>query len=220
MARTETVTVLFTDLVSSTELADRLGHTPYEALRVAHFDMLRAAVTAHNGVEVKTTGDGLMVCFSSVGDAVGCAVAMQQAAERQTRHAPTPLQIRVGVSVGEATRESSDLYGPPVVEAARLCAAARAGQILTADVVRVLSRGLGHAFAAVGDLTMKGRAEPVATCEVGWEPLADATAIPLPPLVSAGQQFAFAGRQPELEVLSGLWTQAQDGARRVALIAG
>lgn len=218
---TETVTVLFTDLVGSTGLAGRLGHTAYEALRAAHFDALRAAVTAHNGTEVKTTGDGLMVCFGSVGAAVGCAVAMQQAADSQMRRAPsTPVQIRVGVSVGEATRDGKDLYGPPVVEAARLCAAAQPGQILAADVVRLLSRGLGHSFAAVGEVTLKGSSTPVAVCEVGWEPLADEAAIPLPPLLIAGQQFAFAGRQCELDAMLGLWRQAQDGTRRVALIAG
>jgi class 3 adenylate cyclase/tetratricopeptide (TPR) repeat protein len=251
VVRTETVTVLFTDLVGSTELADRLGHAAYEMLRSAHFDALRAAVRAHNGTEVKTTGDGLMVSFASIGDAVRCAVAMQHAAEKQGRQArrnvlspvegpaatsspasPSssmvgagvpacpPLQMRVGISVGEATRESNDLFGPPVVEAARLCAAAQPGQILAADVVRVLSRGLGQPFAAIGELTLKGIADPVAACEVGWEPLADETAIPLPPLLAAGQQFAFAGRQPELDGLLGMWQQAQDRVRRVALIAG
>ncbi len=221
MARTETVTVLFTDLVGSTELADRLGHAAYEMLRSAHFDALRAALTTHNGTEVKTTGDGLMVCFASVGDAISCAVAMQQAADCQTRRSQsTPVHIRVGVSVGESTRESNDLYGPPVVEAARLCAAAQPGQILAAEVVRLLSRGLGHSFAAVGEITLKGLAAPVAVCEVGWEPLADETAIPLPSLLSAGQQFTFAGRQAELDALSGMWKQAHEGTRRVALIAG
>jgi class 3 adenylate cyclase len=230
MVRTETVTVLFTDLVGSTELADGLGHAVYEALRTAHFDALRSAVTTHSGTEVKTTGDGLMVCFGSVGDAVDCAVAMQQATALQTRRAPfgppaakgddRGVQIRVGMSVGEATRESNDFYGTPVVEAARLCAAARPGQILAADVVRVLSRGLGHSFAVVGEIALKGLIEAVVACEVGWEPLADEGAIPLPPLLAAGQQFAFAGRHSELSVLSGMWTQVQEGARRVALIAG
>jgi class 3 adenylate cyclase/tetratricopeptide (TPR) repeat protein len=234
---------LFTDLVSSTELGDRLGHDAYEALRRAHFDALRTAVSTHNGTEVKTTGDGLMVCFASVGDAVGCAVAMQQATEQQGRQARrpaatsysasssssvvgagvpacSPVQMRVGISAGEATRESNDLYGPPVVEAARLCAAAQGGQILAADVVRVLSRGLGNRFTAIGELTLKGLSAPVAACEVGWEPLAEETAIPFPPLLASGQQFAFAGRQPELDALLVMWKQAQEGARRVALIAG
>ena len=128
MARTETVTVVFTDLVGSTELASRLGHDAYEGLRHEHFTALRTAVTAQNGTEVKTTGDGLMLRFDSAANAVACAIAMQQATDGAVRRAHRhPLQIRVGVSSGEATHEDRDLFGPPVVEASRLCAAAAAG---------------------------------------------------------------------------------------------
>jgi len=70
MARAETVTVVFTDLVGSTELASRVGHDAYEALRHEHFTALRTAVAGHNGTEVKTTGDGLMLSFTSAADPV------------------------------------------------------------------------------------------------------------------------------------------------------
>ena len=66
-------------LVGSTELASRLGHDAYEALRHEHFTALRGAVTKHNGSEVKTTGDGLMLRFDSAASAIACAIAMQQA---------------------------------------------------------------------------------------------------------------------------------------------
>src|SRR5882724_1658776 len=154
MARTETVTVVFTDLVGSTELANRLGHDAYEALRHEHFTALRTAVGAHNGTEVKTTGDGLMFSFASAADAVACAVALQQAADAHARRNGGAPQIRVGASSGEATREDGDLYGTPVVEVARLCAAASAGQIVTSDVVRALARGRGHTFTPFGELTL------------------------------------------------------------------
>ena len=88
MVRTETVTVVFTDLVGSTELASRLGHDAYEALRQEHFTALRTAVAAHSGTEVKTTGDGLMLRFDSAANAVACAIAMQQATDGE-------VQIRV-----------------------------------------------------------------------------------------------------------------------------
>src|SRR5262247_1771774 len=107
MARTETVTVVFTDLVGSTELASRLGHDAYEALRHAHFTALRGAVSKHNGSEVKTTGDGLMLAFDSAADAIACAVSMQQATDGAARNAQRqPLQIRVGISSGEATHDN------------------------------------------------------------------------------------------------------------------
>ena len=128
MARTETVTVVFTDLVGSSELASRLGHDAYEALRHEHFAALRTAVTKHGGTEVKTTGDGLMLRFDSAADAIACAIAMQQATDGAARTAHRqPLQIRVGMSSGEATHDNQDLFGPPVVEASRLCAAAASG---------------------------------------------------------------------------------------------
>ncbi len=172
MARTETVTVAFTDLVGSTELASRLGHDAYESLRRSHFEALRSAIAKHNGSEIKTTGDGLMLRFTSAADAVGCAIAMQQAADICSgHHRGARLEIRVGVSSGEATQDGGDLYGPPVVEASRLCAAASAGQTLVSDVVRILTRGKGHRFTSVGELTLKGLPELVPAFEVAWEPL-------------------------------------------------
>lgn len=172
MARTETVTVAFTDLVGSTELASRIGHDAYELLRHSHFERLRLAVANHNGSEIKTTGDGLMLHFTSTADAVACAIAMQQSAGISSRQGGSaPLEIRIGISSGEATRDGDDLYGPPVVEAARLCAEASAGQILVSDVVRSLTRGKGHRFTSVGERTLKGLPEPVSAFEAVWEPL-------------------------------------------------
>jgi class 3 adenylate cyclase/tetratricopeptide (TPR) repeat protein len=225
MARTETITVVFTDLVGSTELASALGHDAYETLRRDHFSALRAAVAAHNGTEVKTTGDGLMVTFASAAAALSCAVAMQQAADLHARQLPAlPLAIRVGASSGEATREDNDLYGPPVVEAARLCAVAEGGQIIVADVVRLMARGRGHAFTALGELTLKGFDEPVTAHRVSWEPLPQASAdtppIPLPPLLGGGEQFQFAGREAELTAMTATWQQVAAGTRRVVFIAG
>jgi predicted ATPase/class 3 adenylate cyclase len=232
MARTETATVVFTDLVGSTELASRLGHDAYEALRQEHFTALRTAVAKHGGTEVKTTGDGLMLRFDSAAHAIACAVAMQQAVDGAVRRRPPsgpPLvrgedrevQIRVGISAGEATHEDNDLYGLPVVEAARLCAAATAGQILTSDVVRALARGRGHAFRLVGELTLKGLPEPVAACEVQWEPLPEtSTRVPLPPRLSATQAIAMVGRTVEQAVLARAWAQARDGQRQAVLLSG
>jgi adenylate/guanylate cyclase family protein len=147
MACTETVTVVFTDLVGSTELASRLGHDAYELLRRSRFEALRLAVANHNGSEVKTTGDGLMLRFSSTADAVDCAIAMQQSADICSRQDnAAPLEIRIAVSSGEATNAGGDLYGPPVVEAPLLCAAASAGQIsrLTKELLPIVGELILH----------------------------------------------------------------------------
>src|SRR5258706_4908941 len=181
MTRTETVTVVFTDLVGSTELASRLGHDAYEALRHEHFTALRAAVAKHGGTEVKTPGDGLMLRFDGAASAIACAVAMQQVTDDAGRRSDGDRpQIRVGVSLGEATLESGDVFGAPAVEAARLCAVATGGQIVVSDVVRNLTRGRGHTLVSLGELTLNGLPEPVSAFEVKWEPLAPEE-LPLPP---------------------------------------
>ena len=218
MARTETVTVVFTDLVGSAELASRLGHDAYEALRHAHFTALRGAVTKHSGSEVKTTGDGLMLRFDSAASAIACAIAMQQATNGAGRGAGRdPVQIRIGISSGEATREDDDVFGPPVVEAARLCAVAAEDQIVVSDVVRSLARGRGHKFSSLGELTLKGLPEPVASFAVKWEPLA--AGVPLPPRVTKAPLGMF-GRDAESQALAAAWAKAKDGQRELVLVAG
>src|SRR5687767_10269289 len=78
MTRRALVTLLFTDLVASTELAEALGVAPAETLRREHFGALRRAIADHEGTEVKTLGDGVMAAFPSAADAMFAAVAMQQ----------------------------------------------------------------------------------------------------------------------------------------------
>ncbi|MBI1815527.1 MAG: AAA family ATPase [Deltaproteobacteria bacterium] len=203
---------MFTDLVGSTELANQLGHDAYEAVRHEHFTALRTAVVAHNGSEIKTTGDGLMLSFASAAYAVAGAVAMQQATNGA-------VQIRIGLSSGEATRDNNDLFGAPVVEASRLCAAASAGQILVSEVVRLMARGHGHTFTSIGELTLKGLPDPVAAYEVKWEPL-EQVGLPLPPRLAMAQTVAMVGREAELAVIAGAYQVAKSGQRQIVLLAG
>lgn len=155
------VTVLFTDLVESTALMGRVGPEQAEVLRVEHFGLLRAAVEAHGGREVKNLGDGLMVVFATVSGSLDAGVAMQQAFEARNRAADEAMAIRVGVSTGEADVADGDYFGVPVVEAARLCAMAAGGEILAADLVRMMAgaRG-GHRFDPVGLVELKGLEDP------------------------------------------------------------
>ena len=123
MGETGTITVLFSDIVGSTDHLVRLGDRDWDEVRRAHFAVLREALTRHGGVEVKNTGDGLMAVFRSVVEAVNCAVAMQQGARRVVVGG-APVGLRIGISTGEASEEQGDWFGTPVVEAARLCALA------------------------------------------------------------------------------------------------
>ena len=137
MTGTQTVTVLFTDIVGSTELSARLGPAATDRVRQSHFSLLRQALAGNDGTEVKNLGDGLMAVFGSASAAVACAVAMQQAVEQDNRRSTEPIGLRVAMSCGEATVEDGDYFGDPVVEASRLCALCEGGQVLVTETVKV-----------------------------------------------------------------------------------
>ncbi|MGH7893718.1 MAG: ATP-binding protein [Candidatus Binatia bacterium] len=220
-SHTATATILFTDLVDSTAQRTRLGEERAEALRRTHDRLLADAIAAHRGTVAKHVGDGIMATFPGAADAVAAAVAIQQAIEGHNRRAtPEPLAVRVGVSLGDITWENGDCYGTPVIEAARLCAAAEGGQILVAELVRLTARGRGgHTFAPVGQLALKGLAEPVAACAVGWEPLTP-VGIPLPPRLTTTPTVAMVGRTVEQSVLARAWARVKDGGCHVVLLSG
>jgi class 3 adenylate cyclase/pimeloyl-ACP methyl ester carboxylesterase len=179
--RTATVSLLFCDLVASTERQHRLGDDAADEFRRAFFAALSTATTNTQGTIVKTMGDGMMVVFrDSAVDAVSCASRMH--AEVEELRVEPPARVRVGVSAGEAAREHDDWFGTPVVEAARLCARADAGQTLVSEVVRALvgSRG-GHHFRSLGTVALKGMPEPVAVATVIREPDAPARRRRQPP---------------------------------------
>jgi class 3 adenylate cyclase len=89
-----TATFVFTDLVDSTATAARLGPQAAEELRQTHFKLLRGAVAASGGTEVKNLGDGLMVMYSSPSRALSGAAGMQQAIEHHNRSTAEPLAVR------------------------------------------------------------------------------------------------------------------------------
>ena len=108
MSETIAATFLFTDLVGSTELSSGMSSSEAEALRQLHFGLLRGAIEAAGGREVKNLGDGLMVVFFSPSRAVACAVGMQRAIDRHNRRSPVHLGVRIGLSTGEAIEEDED----------------------------------------------------------------------------------------------------------------
>jgi len=209
-SRTTMATILFSDLVNSTELLQRVGDETAQRVFETHHRLLRDAVTAHGGDEVKWTGDGLMVAFDSATAALRCAIAMQQAARRPA--AGERLQIRVGLQVGEALRHDvTDYFGTTVVVASRLCAFAAAGEILCTGVIRsVLPDGSAFDFRDRGELTLKGISTPVAAYEVLYEhdPLAMLTVTP------------FVGRGEVIRGLAGKLEQARAGHGSLVMLVG
>src|SRR5439155_22973296 len=124
--------VLFADMVGSTSLRVRLGEERADRLRKVHDDLLTEGIEAHGGQVLKGQGDGLVAAFPAASDGLRAAVEMQRAiaAHNQRPDALAELAIRIGLSVGDVSWEAGDCLGTPVLEAARLEAAADGGQIL------------------------------------------------------------------------------------------
>jgi class 3 adenylate cyclase/tetratricopeptide (TPR) repeat protein len=213
-----TAVVLFTDLVGSTELRSRLGENAAEELRRKHDALVAGAVGASRGNLVKNLGDGIMATFAGASDAVGGAVAIQQAIGRHNRTSAASLEVRIGISAGDVVFEGDDCFGTPVIEAARLCGAASGGQILASEMVRWLARSSDGMFTPIGSLELKGLHEPVPAVQVDWEPLPQSS-VPLPAfLTDIGRIFV--GRDDELERLGQLWKEATAGELRIGFLAG
>ncbi len=219
---TENVAILFTDIVGSTELSQRLSAEMADEVRREHFSILRQAIAEAGGTEVKNLGDGLMVVFPSASAALGCAVAMQQGVEQANREGTEPVGLRVGLSSGEATNEDGDYFGDTVVEAARLCAHCDSGQILATDFVRVTAgRRNRHECRSIGELSLKGLPDPIETVEVAWAALEpEEFAVPLPGRIDASVSATFVGRAAERELLDESLKAVTSGATRTVLISG
>jgi class 3 adenylate cyclase/DNA-binding NarL/FixJ family response regulator len=164
----QTLTILFTDIVGSTELLTSLDKREAERLRHAHFDILREQIEKRGGDEIKNLGDGLMAAFASAGDGIECAVAMQRAMARGDR-GQQPLAIRIGLASGDVHLESGDCFGTAVVEASRLCARAEGGQVLLAESTRLLARGY-EPIGDAGELELKGLPERTKAWVAEWSP--------------------------------------------------
>jgi class 3 adenylate cyclase/DNA-binding CsgD family transcriptional regulator len=220
---------LFTDLVGSTAILQRLGDDEAEQLRRAHFSILRRALKGAGGQEVKTLGDGLMAVFASPVQATQCAVDVQRAIEEHNRgQAPgQELLLRVGLHAGEPIQDEGDFHGTAVVVARRLCDAARGGQILASELVAGLvgSRGTFY-FRPVGPLKLKGLTDPMPAVDVGWREPADGRddeapeAEPARPRLQAHGAYGIVGRDREIDALEREVERARGGEFRAVLLVG
>ena len=148
----------FTDLVASSELADRLGDRRFAALIRTHNTLVREALARHHGREAGFLGDGFLASFDRAADAVAFGVTVQRLVAARLPEA----RLRVGIHAGSAVPEGGTWIGRDVVIARRLCEAAGAGETLVSGRVRALSpRGIAR-FAAPRRLALKGLSRPVA----------------------------------------------------------
>jgi class 3 adenylate cyclase len=145
-----TMTVLFTDIVSSTEQQARVGQREWSRLADQHDAMVRAALLAHGGREIKTTGDGFLATFDSSVRALQCAT------EVLSRARTIGLELRAGAHTGEVETRRDDIGGLAVSIAKRVCDSAQANQVLVSDSVRLSTVGLGVGFEDAGEHELKG----------------------------------------------------------------
>lgn len=222
MLRAGTYSVCFTDLRESTALRVRLGDSAFDELRQRHDVVLVDAVAGSGGTVVKLLGDGILAVFAGAVDALDASVVMQQGIATMNSSAEHPLELSIGIAAGDVAVVEGDVHGTPVVEASRLCGVARPGEILVADMVRLLAGSrANHGFDPRGDLSLKGLPDPVRACAVVWEQLLEPVEIAFCAAeVRALSGAGFVGRVDAREQLERALKRVGTGGSACVLVAG
>jgi len=163
------MTVMFTDMVGSTDLTQAQGDKAAQTLVRRHNTIVRNALAQYQGKEIKHTGDGIMCSFSSAASGVEAAIAIQQGIAKSNAQNPQQeLHIRIGINAGEPIEEEEDLFGTTVQLAARVCAKCGTDAILCSNVVKELASGRGLNFESIGPQDLKGFKEQIVLYQVAW----------------------------------------------------
>ncbi|OIR10114.1 adenylate and guanylate cyclase catalytic domain protein [mine drainage metagenome] len=163
------MTLMFTDMVGSTDLTQSKGDQAAQDLVRRHNTIVRAALAEFSGKEIKHTGDGIMASFASASQGVEAAITIQRAvAAYNLKNPDAALHLRIGMNAGEPIEEEDDLFGSTVQLAARVCAKADTDQILCTNVVRELSSGKTFAFRSIGGYELKGFKQRIELFAVTW----------------------------------------------------
>jgi class 3 adenylate cyclase len=143
-------TILFTDIVSSTEQASRVGDRRWSGLLESHDALANSIIDQHGGRLVKLTGDGVLATFDGPGRAIRCASAFRDAL------APLGITIRAGLHSGEVEQRGQEIGGIAVHIAARVLEQAGPSELLTSSAVPLLVAGSGIEFEDRGEHELKG----------------------------------------------------------------
>ena len=163
------VVVMFTDLVGSTKMTQELGDVGAQQVVRTHNAIVRNALAAYHGREVKHTGDGIMAVFSNAANAVASTMVIQQELSKHNGvQGNLPVKVRIGLNAGAAVQEEDDFFGTTVQLSARVCDKADAEQIFITQSVRDLVTGHSIQFRDAGNFDMKGIDKPVPVFEVIW----------------------------------------------------
>ncbi|MDA9983412.1 adenylate/guanylate cyclase domain-containing protein [Gammaproteobacteria bacterium] len=143
-------TILFTDIINSTQLANDLGDEKWSDLLVGHHETVRRELEIFRGHEVKTTGDGFHATFDGPARAIQCAEAIREATRQ------LGLNLRIGIHTGECEIRGESLEGVAIHIAARVSGLATAGEIVVSRTVKDLVAGSGIEFEVFGTRALKG----------------------------------------------------------------
>ncbi len=194
------VTLLFTDIVGSTERAAELGDRAWMRLVEAHHATVRELITRFNGREVDCAGDGFFATFDTASSAIGCGDAITTSVRRMD------LEVRAGLHTGECEHLAGRFRGIAVHTAARLARLAEPGEVLVTATVRDVVAGSGIRFEDRGSRTLKG-------VPGLWQVFAVVGRQPLDPPVPAhaqpeGLRLGWSGRRagPRTAAYSGMRT--------------
>jgi class 3 adenylate cyclase len=142
--------VMFTDIVNSTEMTARLGDRRSVDLVRAHDALVRRALAAHAGREVKHTGDGIMASFTDIAATVACGRAILRGFAEYNQSSREPIRVKIGIHMGEPVEDSNDLFGSTVQMAARLCQAASPdSMVVSAEVAPLAAEMLSGQLLAM-----------------------------------------------------------------------
>jgi DNA-binding NarL/FixJ family response regulator len=147
-------TVMFSDIVSSTERAAEIGDRRWRDVLDRHDELVRAELGAHGGREIKTTGDGFLALFDAPARAIRCAVAIRD------RLRAVGLDVRIGLHTGEVELRGSDVGGMAVNIGSRVAERGSSGDVVVSSTVRDLVAGSGIGFIDRGEQTLKGVPDP------------------------------------------------------------
>jgi DNA-binding NarL/FixJ family response regulator len=143
-------TVMFSDIVASTERAAKVGDRRWRELLDRHDELVRAQLAAHGGQEVNTTGDGFLALFDAPARAIRCALAIRE------QLASLGIEVRIGLHSGEVELRGNDVGGIAVHIGARVTALAPAGDVVVSSTVKDLVAGSGIGFQDRGGHSLKG----------------------------------------------------------------
>src|SRR5438093_2960239 len=162
-ASTRTHGFLFADLRDYTSFVERRGDAEAAELLRGYRGLVREVLVRFDGAEIKTEGDSFYVVFASVGDAVRCALAVQERAAQSTAADPLhPITVGIGIHAGETAETTEGYVGSAVNIAARVCGLAKSGEVLVTDTVRALTRtAVDVTYQPLGSRQLKGVSEPI-----------------------------------------------------------